>query len=142
MCVCECCDVKRKKRKTPDHSRSYYRKWFLEALGHKGLNNLLAAYEDKTAEAITTFAYSAGPGNEPLVFEGRVQVRMLGPNLGRHKSCWSMKLTCAGQDCTSERSAEFRYVREVWVIAYIADACQAGIPSSSIRERRTRKWIR
>ncbi|KAL8861340.1 MAG: hypothetical protein Q9178_002212 [Gyalolechia marmorata] len=54
-----------------------YIKWFLEALGHEGLNNLLAAYEDKTAEAITTFAYSAGPGNEPLVFEGRVQGKIV-----------------------------------------------------------------
>ncbi len=50
------------------------RKWFLEAVGHDGLNNLLAAYEDKRAEAICTFAYCAGPGSEPLIFEGRVLV--------------------------------------------------------------------
>ncbi|KAL8996769.1 MAG: hypothetical protein Q9169_003792 [Polycauliona sp. 2 TL-2023] len=49
-----------------------YIKWFLGALGHDGLNNLLAAYEDKSAEAICTFAYCAGPGHEPLTFEGRV----------------------------------------------------------------------
>ncbi|KAL8673666.1 MAG: hypothetical protein Q9168_001921 [Polycauliona sp. 1 TL-2023] len=49
-----------------------YIKWFLQALGHDGLNSLLAAYEDKSAEAICTFAYSAGSGNEPLIFEGRV----------------------------------------------------------------------
>ncbi|MCJ1459237.1 nucleoside triphosphate pyrophosphohydrolase ham1 [Mycoblastus sanguinarius] len=49
-----------------------YIKWFLQALGHDGLNNLLMAYEDKSAQAVCTFAYCEGPGNEPLVFEGRV----------------------------------------------------------------------
>lgn len=45
-------------------------KWFMKSIGHEGLNNLLAAYEDKTAKAVTTFAYSAGPGHEPLLFQG------------------------------------------------------------------------
>ena len=49
-------------------------KWFLQAIGHAGLNNLLASYEDKTAQAVCTFAYSEGPGHEPLIFEGRVTV--------------------------------------------------------------------
>ncbi|KAL8952631.1 MAG: hypothetical protein Q9222_001470 [Ikaeria aurantiellina] len=49
-----------------------YIKWFLQALGHEGLNNLLAAYEDKSAQAICTFAYSDGAGHEPLLFQGRV----------------------------------------------------------------------
>ncbi|KAL9102941.1 MAG: hypothetical protein Q9163_001967 [Psora crenata] len=49
-----------------------YVKWFLQALGHEGLNNLLMAYEDKTAQAVCTFAYCEGPGHEPLIFEGRV----------------------------------------------------------------------
>lgn len=50
------------------------RKWFLQALGHDGLNNLLLAYEDKSAEAVCTFAYSAGPGHEPVIFQGRTTV--------------------------------------------------------------------
>ena len=49
-------------------------KWFLQAIGHAGLNNLLASYEDKSAQAVCTFAYSEGPGHEPLIFEGRVTV--------------------------------------------------------------------
>jgi len=49
-------------------------KWFLQALGHEGLNNLLNAYEDKSARAVCTFAYCKGPGQEPLLFEGRVNV--------------------------------------------------------------------
>ncbi|MCJ1260213.1 nucleoside triphosphate pyrophosphohydrolase ham1 [Lobaria immixta] len=48
-----------------------YIKWFLEALGHEGLNNLLLAYDDKSAQAVCTFAYSEGPGHEPIIFEGR-----------------------------------------------------------------------
>lgn len=49
-------------------------KWFLQALGHEGLNNLLRAYEDKSAQAVCTFAYCEGPGHEPVIFEGRVTV--------------------------------------------------------------------
>lgn len=55
-------------------------KWFLQALGHEGLNNLLAAYEDKSAQAVCTFAYCEGPGHDPLVFDGRVTVGCAG--------CW------------------------------------------------------
>ena len=49
-----------------------YIKWFLEKTGHEGLNNLLAAYEDKSAYAQTIFAFCAGPGQEALTFDGRV----------------------------------------------------------------------
>lgn len=52
-------------------------KWFLQALGHQGLNNLLAAYEDKSAQAVCTFAYCEGPGHEPLIFQGRVTVKSI-----------------------------------------------------------------
>ena len=38
------------------------------------------AYEDKTAQAVCTFAYCEGPGFEPLVFEGRVNVSLELPN--------------------------------------------------------------
>jgi inosine triphosphate pyrophosphatase len=50
-----------------------YIKWFLSKLGHAGLNNLLAAYEDKSAYALCIFAYGA-PGQEPILFEGRTDV--------------------------------------------------------------------
>ncbi len=52
-------------------------KWFLQALGHEGLNNLLMAYDDKSAQAVCTFAYCEGPGHEPLIFEGKVKVGSL-----------------------------------------------------------------
>ncbi|MCJ1368354.1 nucleoside triphosphate pyrophosphohydrolase ham1 [Acarospora aff. strigata] len=48
-----------------------YIKWFLEKLGHEGLNNLLVAYPDKSAQALCTFAYSPGTGHDPIIFQGR-----------------------------------------------------------------------
>lgn len=39
-----------------------------------GLNNILAAYPDKSAEAICTFAYCEGPGKEVLLFQGKTKV--------------------------------------------------------------------
>jgi inosine triphosphate pyrophosphatase len=35
-----------------------------------GLNNMLAAYDDKSAQAICTFAFSEGPGKEVKIFQG------------------------------------------------------------------------
>jgi ribokinase/non-canonical purine NTP pyrophosphatase (RdgB/HAM1 family) len=48
-----------------------YIKWFLEACGHAGLNGMLAGFEDKSAFAQTLVAFTAGPGCEVHVFEGR-----------------------------------------------------------------------
>ena len=44
----------------PCLSAGPYIKWFLQKLGHDGLNRLLAGYEDKTAYAQCIFAYMAG----------------------------------------------------------------------------------
>ena len=48
-----------------------YIKWFLEKTGHAGLNNLLAAYDDKSAYAQTIFGFTAGPGQPVQLFDGR-----------------------------------------------------------------------
>jgi len=50
-------------------------KWFMQAIGHEGLNNLLVAYPDKSAQAVCTFAYCEGPGHEPIIFQGHTDVR-------------------------------------------------------------------
>lgn len=47
-----------------------YIKWFLEKTGHEGLNNILAAYEDKSAFAQCIFSLSLGPDSEPITFTG------------------------------------------------------------------------
>lgn len=57
------------------------RKWFMKDLGHEGLVNMLAAYEDKSAQAVCTFAYCEGPGQEPVLFQGRTDVCMILPLL-------------------------------------------------------------
>ena len=47
-----------------------YVKWFLDKLGHEGLNKMLAGYADKSAYAQCVFAYVDGPKGEPKVFVG------------------------------------------------------------------------
>lgn len=47
-----------------------YIKWFLDKLGHEGLNNLLVAYEDKSAYALCVFSYMDKKGGDVLVFRG------------------------------------------------------------------------
>lgn len=62
----------------PPHSTNLLRrKYFLSSLGHDGLNNLLAAYPDKTAYAVCTFAYCGGPGEEPILFQGRTEGKIV-----------------------------------------------------------------
>lgn len=39
-----------------------------------GLNNLLAAYEDKSAYALCVFSLALGPDSEPITFSGRTEV--------------------------------------------------------------------
>ena len=48
-----------------------YIKWFLDKLGHEGLNNMLAAYEDKSAYAQCIFAFTPGPDVAPITFVGQ-----------------------------------------------------------------------
>lgn len=71
----DCCLLDR----TMKTNESLYSKWFLEALGHDGLNKLLAGYEDKSAQAVCTFAFSSGPGAEPILFQGRTEVCLYTP---------------------------------------------------------------
>ncbi|KAM0324208.1 hypothetical protein ACHAQA_008402 [Verticillium albo-atrum] len=56
-----------------------YIKWFMQSIGHQGLNNLLAAYDDKSADAVCTFAYSPGPGHTPILFQGRTRGTIVPP---------------------------------------------------------------
>ncbi|EXM07691.1 Ham1 family protein [Fusarium odoratissimum NRRL 54006] len=56
-----------------------YIKWFMTSIGHQGLNNLLAAYTDKSAEAVCTFGYCAGPGEKVILFQGRCPGKIVPP---------------------------------------------------------------
>jgi len=73
-----------------------YVKWFLKELGRDGLNKMLAAYEDKSAQAVCTFAYCAGPGKEALLFEGRTDGKIV-PSRGPTHFGWDAVFEYEGQ---------------------------------------------
>ncbi|KJZ74030.1 Inosine triphosphate pyrophosphatase [Hirsutella minnesotensis 3608] len=73
-----------------------YIKWFFEKLGHDGLNNLLAAYPDKSAQAVCTFAYCEGPSHEPVIFQGRTDGKIV-PARGPKTFGWDPIFEYKGQ---------------------------------------------
>lgn len=56
-----------------------YIKWFLEKLGHDGLNKMLAGFDDKSAKAICTFTFCEGPGKEIHTFTGETNGKIVPP---------------------------------------------------------------
>jgi hypothetical protein len=58
------------------YSPSFYQ-YFLEKTGHKGLNNIISAYEDKTAYAQCIFSYCGGRGQEVQTFVGRTKGKIM-----------------------------------------------------------------
>ncbi|EXJ80272.1 Ham1 family protein [Capronia coronata CBS 617.96] len=82
-----------------------YIKYFLQAVGHEGLNNMLAAYEDKTAFAVCTFAYCGGPGQDPILFQGRTQGRIV-PARGPSNFGWDPVFEYEGKTYAEMDKAE------------------------------------
>ena len=64
-----------------------YIKWFLGKCGHEGLNKMLIGFEDKSAYAMCIFAYSDGPGAEPIIFVGKTNGSIV-PARGERKFGW------------------------------------------------------
>ncbi|XP_064415972.1 inosine triphosphate pyrophosphatase isoform X2 [Latimeria chalumnae] len=57
-----------------------YIKWFLEKLKPEGLYKLLAGFEDKSAYALCTFAFSTGNPEDPVqLFKGKTLGRIVEP---------------------------------------------------------------
>jgi len=56
-----------------------YIKWFLDANGNDGLNDMISFSEDKSGYAQTVVAFCAGPGKEVLTFDGRTQGKIVRP---------------------------------------------------------------
>ena len=52
-----------------------------------GLNRMLDGFQTRAAWALCTFAYSAGPGAEPVLFEGRTDGQIV-PARGPSKFGW------------------------------------------------------
>jgi non-canonical purine NTP pyrophosphatase (RdgB/HAM1 family) len=131
-----------------------YIKWFLEKLGHEGLNNMLLAYADKSAYAQCIFAFAEGPHDEPRVFVGRThvsggsapqrRVRSSTPALlPPHSHPHSLSLSLSRALYLSSSRARARVCR--------AASCPpagrptlAGTPCSSptASRRRTQRWTR
>ncbi|XP_059632230.1 inosine triphosphate pyrophosphatase [Cornus florida] len=56
-----------------------YIKWFLPKIGHEGLNNLLMAYEDKSAYTVCVFSFALGPNADPITFLGKTTGKIVPP---------------------------------------------------------------
>ena len=61
-----------------------YIKDFMKTIGHDGLNKMLDGFEDRTASAICTFAYCAGPDEQVHLFEGRTEGVIVPPRGPTH----------------------------------------------------------
>ena len=60
-----------------------YIKWFQERLQSVGLWQILTAYEDKSATAVCTLAFSPAPHADPVLFTGKVEGTIVEPIDGR-----------------------------------------------------------
>lgn len=106
-----------------------YIKWFVEGVGLDGLNKLLAAYDDKSAQAVCTFAFSGGPGNEPILFQGRTDGKIV-PARGPPAFGWDpifeyegktyAEMDPAAKNKISHRSRALEKVRK-WIEAGMKD---------------------
>lgn len=54
-----------------------YIKWFMLSLGASQMHKMLAGFDDKSAQAVCTFAYCEGPGHEPVLFQGRTDGKLV-----------------------------------------------------------------
>lgn len=54
-----------------------YIKWFLEKLGHDGLNKMLDGFDDRSAYAKTVIAFTMGMGEEIHAFEGNTKGKIV-----------------------------------------------------------------
>lgn len=82
-----------------------YIKWFLDGLGHDGLNKLLQGFDDNRAYAQTIIAFSPGPSKDVLLFEGRTEGRIV-PARGSKDFGWDpiFEPTEDEQGCGSVRT--------------------------------------
>ncbi|KAI9508131.1 Ham1-like protein [Russula earlei] len=91
-----------------------YIKFFLRELGHEGLNRMLDGFPTRSAWALCTFAYSAGPGTQPVLFEGRTDGKIV-PARGPSKFGWDpvfeaedTSLTYAEMEATQKNAISHR----------------------------------
>jgi inosine triphosphate pyrophosphatase len=56
-----------------------YIKWFLDKLGHDGLNKIIEAYEDKSATALCVFSYMKDSKSKAEIFKGETFGKIVPP---------------------------------------------------------------
>ncbi|CAI8499085.1 unnamed protein product [Pichia kudriavzevii] len=76
-----------------------YIKWFLKSVGLDGLVKMLDGFEDKSANAITTFGYCEGPGKDVLLFQGITTGKIV-PSRGPTDFGWDSVFCPDGFDTT------------------------------------------
>ncbi|KAI9219134.1 inosine triphosphate pyrophosphatase [Blastocladiella britannica] len=76
-----------------------YIKWFSKSLGDEGLVKMLEGFHDKSAFALCTYAYSAGPDQEPILFHGRTNGTIVAPR-GNNGFAWNAIFQPEGSDKT------------------------------------------
>ncbi|XP_046735156.1 inosine triphosphate pyrophosphatase isoform X1 [Diprion similis] len=77
-----------------------YIKWFMEKLGVDGLPKMLAAWEDKSAQAVCTFGYCNGdPDGDVNIFRGSTNGIIVNPR-GTREFGWDACFQPVGYDKT------------------------------------------
>jgi len=96
-----------------------YIKYFMKELGHQGLNDLLVGFSTKEAWALCTFAYSAGPGSEPILFEGRTDGNIV-PARGSPQFGWDATFEPVGTGKTYANK-KIIIICYTWLLIKIVD---------------------
>jgi len=114
-----------------------YIKFFLRELGHEGLNRMLDGFPTRAAWALCTFAYSAGPGTEPILFEGRTDGKIV-PARGPPNFGWDpvfeaedTGLTYAEMETKQKNAISHRGRALEKLRAYLQHAAQSASASGS-----------
>ncbi|XP_077298533.1 inosine triphosphate pyrophosphatase [Arctopsyche grandis] len=76
-----------------------YIKSFLDRVGPEGLDKMLTGWEDKTAEALCTFAFCEGVDQEVFLFQGRTEGDIVTPR-GTRDFGWDCVFQPKGYDRT------------------------------------------
>ncbi|KAJ5963322.1 Ham1-like protein, partial [Penicillium vulpinum] len=105
-----------------------YIKYFMENVGHEGLNKMLDGFEDRTGEAVCTFAFCRGPGEEPIIFQGRTEGTIVRPR-GPAKFGWDAIFeyngkTYAEMDKEEKNKVSHRYKALVKLQQWLAEGQQ------------------
>ncbi|XP_073987931.1 inosine triphosphate pyrophosphatase [Rhodnius prolixus] len=56
-----------------------YIKWFLDKIGPEGLYKMLVGFEDKSATAVCTMAYTEDEESDVLIFQGKTEGKIVEP---------------------------------------------------------------